>query len=249
MNNIKTIALFVVIAVAIFMGTKWYYGKEIRSQRQALRLEREQNAVVVDNYNERIGEYQTKLAIQEGNLSGAQSIVEEQRDVIKELEKDLDAKVEVVNTLTVMVDSLESAGVADIIVVQGDTLTYHIEEHKGGVGLDLTLKHPSGEYKYTIIHDPIKMELYIAREKGTDMKIGAIRFPNNPNLEVGVWDIFYDPDTRGWFEKIWDDVHAEIGVFGGADTGVFGFAGYKKVGFGPVLTEHGTSFGFIYRLK
>lgn len=249
MNSIKNIALIVVIAVAVFAGTKWYYGKEIQSVKNTLREFREEHSVIVNSYDEQIGDYQTKLAIQETNLAKSSSLLEEQKATIKVLEKDLDAKVEIVNTMSVQIDSLKTAGVASHVTIAGDTIQYRIKEHKSGVGLDLTLTHPSGEFNYTIVHDPIKMELYVAKEKSTEMKVGSIRFPNNPNLLVTEWDIFYSKDTRGFFEKIWDDVHASIGVYGGPDSGVFGFLGYKKVGFGPVISEKGTSFGFIYRLK
>jgi hypothetical protein len=249
MKNIKNIALFVVIVLSVIMATRWYYGREIQSLNDRFREYREENSVIVNHLNTEIGEYQSKVAIQEKDLTKTKSLLEEQRTVVKELEKDLDVKVEIVNTLAIQVDSLRTAGIASFVIVEGDTVQYHIKEHKNGVGLDLTLKHPSGEFNYTIVHDPIKMELYVAKEKTSEMKVGSIRFPNNPGLSITQWDIFYDPDTRGWFEKLWDDVHFSLGVYGGADSGVFGFAGYKKVGFGPVITEKGTAFGFIYRLK
>lgn len=250
MTKFKYIMLAIIVAVLSVGVTKYIYGNETDKLTNELRKEREKNAEIVSNYSAEIGVYQTKLATQESNLKEASSLLDSQISTIKELEKELDSKVEMINALEITVTELQSSGIASITVASGDSVTYKIDEYKEGVSFKLTLQHPSGEYTYTIKQDPISMELYVSKEKGTGLKVGTVRFPNNPNLTVSEWNIIYDPDTRAWYQRIWDNTTFQVGAFGGrSDAGIMGFLGYKKVSVGPVWTEEGASIGVLYKVK
>lgn len=249
MKNFKTIFYACLVGLVVFAGTNFYFSKQLGKQRIALRKEREKNTEIVNTYNEKIGEYQTTIAIQDEDLKKSSALSDSQTVAIGALEKDLNAKIEMISSLTIQMDSLRYSGNAVVTIVKGDTLTYTIKEHRNGIGLDFTLNHPQGTYFYTIKHDPLKMEVYLSKDKNTGVKIGTIRFPNNPNISVTGWDILYDPDTRQWYQKFWDDISMQAGLFAGPEAGAMAMVGYKKISIGPVLTESGTSAGILYKIK
>jgi len=247
--NFKTIVVAVACVLLAFGVTKWYYGNELDDIRTELRKEKEKYSTMVVEYNDQLGEVYSLLGVKEDQLNEAVQLTEKQKDDLKRLQKELNSKINIINNLTVQIDSLSSEGQSEIVVTGPDSVTYHVKEHKNGVGLDLTLEHPSGHYNYVITHDPINMELYIAKRNDDKLTIGAIRFPDNPNIKVGSWDLIYDTDTRPWYQKIWDDIHWNAGVFAGSNAGVITTLGYKKVSAGPVFTEDGMSIGVMYTLK
>jgi len=249
MKNFKLIAIAFVVGFIVLIGTQWVYGKKIDAVRTELRKEREANAEILVVKNAEIGDYTYRLGIMEEDLEDAQALTDEQRLSIDVLQDELNAKVDVISGLSVQVDSLNSQGTAEVVYVLGDTIKYNINENKQGYTLDLVLEHPSGDYNYTIKQDPLTMELYLLKEKGTELRIGSIRFPNNPHVRVTKWDLLYNPDTRSWYQRLWDEVHFSAGIFAGGTNGIMGMAGYKNVMVGPVLTDAGTSMGIMYRIK
>jgi len=250
MKNIKEIALMLMVGLVVGICFNLYYGHKMGKMETRLRKFRERTEQVITTQDEKIGEYIYSLGILEQDLDDAESLSEEQRDVINRLQKNFKAKVDEVALLTVQVDSLESEGVAEIIVMPDNKeITYRVKDHKNGYILDLSLVHPTGDYSYVIKQDPLTMEIYLARENKTDYRIGTIRFPNNPGVVVTQWQLRYDPETRPWYQRFWEDMHFDVGAFGGSSVGISTMVGYKRVTAGPVFTEEGMNLGFVYRIK
>jgi len=242
----------VVVAVAIGLTygvLTFLHNKEIDGKNTALRLERESHSQVVEAYNEQIGVYTTRLGELTTNLTKEKRLTDEQRNRIKALEKDLGVKIDEVNTLTIAFDAISDSGQAAVIIAEGDSMTYNIDDYKNGVRLTMALKHPSGAYNYSILHDPLAMEIYGSKEKDSGIRIGSIKFPTADYMKIESWQLFYDEDTRPWYSMLWDDIHLDVGAFGGPSAGLSLHIGYKRVGVGPVFTEQGMNVGIVYRLK
>lgn len=250
MSRLKDIAVVVILILVLGWGAKAYYGKKIDSLKTAYRLGKEANEQLIKVQNEKIGEYIYSVGILENNIEEARSITKEQQDVIKALQKDLNAKIDEVAFLSVTIDSLKSEGVAEIVILpDSNQIVYKVNEHKEGYKLDFSLTHPTGDYVYVIKQDPLTMEIYLAKEKGSGVRVGSIRFPNNPGVNVSAWELLYDPETRPWYQRFWEDMRFDVGVFGGNTTGISAMIGYKKVVAGPVFTEEGMNLGFVYSIK
>jgi hypothetical protein len=250
MKHIKDLALVVVVALLVGAGFNWYYGNKMNKMDDRLREYRENTEQIITMQNEKIGEYTYSLAVQEDDLKDAHNLSELQRDTIDELQDDLKVKVDEVALLSVQLDSVMSEGVAEITIMpDNNEIVYEVHEHKNGYKLDLSLTHPSGDYIYVIKQDPLTMEIYLARENKTEYRVGSIRFPDNPNVLVTNWTILYDPETRPWYQRFWEDMHFDVGVFGGSDYGISTMVGYKRVTAGPVFTEGGLNLGAVYRIK
>lgn len=249
MTKFKMGTIGVVALISLFAIMSWFYGNKMDDLKTSLRKEREEHSTIVSVKDEEIGDYSYRLGVLESDLEDAHVITDAQKDFIDKLQDELDAKVTEINNITVAIDSVQSEGNAEVILVSNGSVVYTINEHKQGYHLTATVVHPSGDYAYTIRQDPLTMELYMFKEKGTGYKIGSIKFPNNPGVVVTKWQLLYDPDTRAWYEKMWENTHFDVGVFGGSNAGISAMLGYKKVMVGPVFTEDGMNFGGVYRLK
>ena len=248
--SFKTIFVVAISVALTYIGLNWYFNKKLDDRDTQIRKMKEETAELVVTHNEMIGEYSYRLGVLADNLKDEKSISEEQRDIIKELEDELDAKTTQVHSLSVVIDSLYSSGTADIIIIPDtDEKIYNINEHLQGIRFALSLTHPTGDYNYTVAHDPVFMELYVAKEKESGIKIGSVRFPNNPYIHISSWEMYYDTDVRPWYQKLWDDMHIDVQAFAGETNGLGVSAGYKRVLVGPIFTEDGMSMGAIYRLK
>ena len=247
--SFKNIVILAISVLLVFMGAKWYYGGQADEAQRRYLEERQRNNELVVEHDTEIGQYVTTVSVLEDNIRDAEAALGIKDGVIERLQEQLDAKIQEVNALTIQIAALQEAGQADIIVVDGDSLTYRVAEKTNGVGLDLKLEHPGGSYNYTITHDPIRMELYMAKDNQSQLRVGSIRFPDAPYINVTQWDIVYDPELRPWWKRIWDDVNMHAGVFAGNDLGLITTVGYKNVNVGPMFTEGGMSLGFLYKVK
>ena len=248
-NFVRNASFLIVIIGFIFYGTQCYYKNKLSDIAVQLNNEKAKTEKIETKYNEQIGKYTTKLAYLESNLKESGYVTDKQKNTIKILEKELNAKINEVSILGIQIDSLQNSGQAQIIVTQKDTIRYTISEKKNGVGLYLTLWHPQGTYSYTIKHDPLTMELYMAKDKSTGFKVGSVIFPNNDNIKVSRWDILYDPDTRAWYQKFLDDIKVKGGILLGDYNGVYMSVGYKKISLGQAFIESGKSYILSYEIK
>ena len=247
--NIKTLVIIVATGLVCFLALSWYYNRQLDKKDDQIRLNREELSAVEEYYDDKIGTYSARLGTLSDNLQKEKGITDEQREAIKQLQKNLNAKINEINLLTVRIDTLLSEGQAEIIYAEADTVTYKIHEYKQSITLDVIIHHPSGNYTTSIVQDPLTMELYMAKEKGTGYRVGSIRFPNNPHITVSKWDLIYDEDLRPWYQRIWDNIHFDVGAFGGNSAGISTMIIYNRLGAGPVFTEEGMNIGIVYRLK
>lgn len=234
-------------ALAVFFVVRWYYTGQINKKEVELRKSREETAQLNTQHSAALGEISTKLAVVSDNLKKEESLTKEQKDNLKRLQKELDIKVDEISYLRMEIDSLNFHGVADTITIEG-VKTYTVVEKQNGATVDISLKHPTGQYELNIKQDPISMELYMSKDSNGD-KVGAIRFPNQPWIHTTSWQVVYDPDTRTWYQKIWDDLGLELGAFAGSDTGFAGIVSYKRLNIGQVLTKEGNSMYMGYSIK
>lgn len=250
MKNIGQIVRYVIVALLVGASMNFLHTCKLEKLEEKIRTAREQTQELITVQDEKIGEYTYNIGVLEDNLKKALDLSDDQKEAIKVLQKDLNAKIDQIALLKVAIDSVESSGVADIIeIVDMGKIQYKINEHKDGYKLSVVLDHPTGDYTYVIKQDPLTMEIFLAKEKKTGYRVGSIRFPNNPGVVVTQWEILYDPDTRPWYTKFWEDMHLDVGAFGGNTVGLTTMVGYKKVMVGPVFTEEGMNLGFVYRVK
>lgn len=245
----KRIIPLVLVGVVVFIGTSFIKSRQIDNIKDKLREEREAYEKVIVQKDEQLGEYFTLVGTLQDNLSKEQTLTNAQKEMIKILEKSLKGKMQEISFLKLKIKDLTGSGIADSIVVVGDTITYTVEDIKQGAKLRFTLDHPSGRYNYNIVYDPLSMEIYMVREKGTGIKVGSIRFPEQPWITVGSWNLVYDTDTRPWYQRFYDNLNLYTGAVVGEDLGMLASVGYNRVNIGVVITEESSGYLLMYKLK
>lgn len=240
------------LIAALFLaliGQHLWFNSKIDNKNRQIREQREQYARLEEVHSEILGTYTTQIGVLEDDLLDAANLTDTQKQTIKNLEDELQGKIQQIQFLEVTIDTLQNSGTAIVISSPDSVRTYQVEDKKDGVHLTLTLQHPSGDYEYVITQDPLTMELFITREGKSGVKIGAIRFPNNPNLAVSSWSFIYDLDQDPWYKKLWNNVNFRLGLFAGSQTGGAATIGYNKFNAGYLATEQGTSLLFMYDFK
>lgn len=235
----------VVILTTIVLG--FINDKKIDKYKEAIDKLNRQQTELTTFYNDKVGEYTTTVANISESLKNERDLTKNQQETIKALEKTIRAKTNEIGLLTMAIDTLKANGNA-IVIVKGDTLVYSIKEDTLGVNLEVNVEHPSGKYDVFLAHNPIELEIYMLKDK-MGQRVGAIRFIDAPWLSLKRWEVYTDPDTRAWYQRIWDNINLRIGAFAGNDQGVFGTIGYGRVNIGHMYSDNGGSVMFGYDIK
>lgn len=247
--SFKTIFTIAASCFAIFVIMSFFHDREVQSIKEQWLAQIRENAELEERHTDEIGDYYTQITQISLNLEKEKSLSKDLRKTLKSLQKELGTKIDLINMITIQVDTLKNSGNSVITQETEENRIYKLTEHSGGVTLSLGLEHPSGVYNYMIIHDPIEIELYTGRTKDNSIEIGSIRFPTADYLSVSSWRIIKDEDTRKWYEKIWENTHCDIGIFAGPNLGMSASIGYNKISVGPIVTEDGMSLGIWYKIK
>jgi len=247
-KHIKYVVIAALAIIATHKITTIYMNKQVEKLQSKLVQVQLEEQNLKKHYNEKIGNYQTIIATQTANLHNYEKQLNETKGTIRQLENQLNQKIEIISHMSVTIDSLLSAGQAAIEHTTNDTVIYTINETIQGTHLVVKLTHPGGNYVYKITYDPISMNIYITKTKN-NIRIGAVTIPDRPDITITDWQLIYDKDTRTWYQRLWDNVHFNVGVVGGSDVGTFLALGYTDLSLGTMVTNNGGSALLMYTLK